>query len=84
MTAALKLRQVVENLEQALAVEILCATQGLDYRKPLRPGEIVGREMGLDQNDDQRSGRDLPKLGPDGLQSLRSAMLWLCISCWSG
>ena len=38
MTAALKLRQIVENVEQVLAIELLCAAQGLDYRKPLRPG----------------------------------------------
>lgn len=38
MTAALKLRQIVENVEHILAVELLCAAQGLDYRKPLKPG----------------------------------------------
>jgi len=38
MNAALKLRQIVENVEQILAIELLCAAQGLDYRKPLRPG----------------------------------------------
>ncbi|MGC9224513.1 MAG: histidine ammonia-lyase [Terracidiphilus sp.] len=41
MTAALKLRQVVENVEQVLAIEMLCAAQGLDYRKPLRPGRQI-------------------------------------------
>lgn len=41
MTAALKLRQIVENLEQILAIELLCAAQGLDYRKPLRPGKQI-------------------------------------------
>jgi histidine ammonia-lyase len=38
MTAALKLRQIVENVEQIVAIELLCAAQGLDYRRPLRPG----------------------------------------------
>ena len=41
MTAALKLRQIVENVEQILAIELLCAVQGLDYRKPLRPGRQI-------------------------------------------
>jgi histidine ammonia-lyase len=41
MNAALKLRQVVENVEQILAIEFLCAAQGLDYRKPLRPGKKI-------------------------------------------
>lgn len=38
MTAALKLRQIVQNVEQVISIEILCAAEGLDYRKPLRPG----------------------------------------------
>ena len=41
MNAALKLRQVVQNAEQIVAIELLCAAQGLDYRKPLRPGKQI-------------------------------------------
>ncbi len=41
MTAALKLRQIVENTEGILAIEMLCAAQGLDYRKPLKPGRQI-------------------------------------------
>ncbi len=36
MTAALKLRQIVENAEQVLAIELMAAAQGLDYRLPLK------------------------------------------------
>jgi len=36
MTAALKLRQIVTNAEQVLAIELLAAVEGLDYRLPLR------------------------------------------------
>jgi histidine ammonia-lyase len=32
-TAALKLRQAAENLENILALEVLCAAQGIDFRK---------------------------------------------------
>jgi histidine ammonia-lyase len=32
-TAALKLRQVAENLENILAIELFCAAQGIDLRK---------------------------------------------------
>jgi histidine ammonia-lyase len=32
-TAALKLRQVAENLEQILALELLCAAQAVDLRR---------------------------------------------------
>ncbi|MGA3034384.1 MAG: histidine ammonia-lyase [Terracidiphilus sp.] len=45
MTAALKLRQIVENVEQVLAIELLCAAQGLDYRKPLRPGRQIEQAL---------------------------------------
>ena len=36
MTAALKLRQIVENAENVLAIELLAAAEGLDFRAPLR------------------------------------------------
>ena len=32
-TAVLKLRQVAKNLEMILAIELLCAAQGIDFRK---------------------------------------------------
>src|ERR687896_802734 len=40
-TAALHLREAVDRAEQVLAIEALCAAQGIDYRAPLRPGEGV-------------------------------------------
>ena len=43
MTGALKLRQIVQNLEHILAIEMLCAAQGLDYRLPLRPSRAVAQ-----------------------------------------
>jgi histidine ammonia-lyase len=36
MTGALKLRQVVDNVERILAVELMCAAQGLEFRRPLK------------------------------------------------
>jgi histidine ammonia-lyase len=41
MGAALKLKQIVANLEKILAIEFLCAAQGLDYLRPLKPGAVV-------------------------------------------
>src|SRR5215468_8275210 len=38
MGAALKLKQVVANLERIVAIEFLCATQGIDYLRPLTAG----------------------------------------------
>jgi histidine ammonia-lyase len=37
----LKLRQVVENVEHVLAIELMCAAQGLDFRLPLKAGRRV-------------------------------------------
>ena len=41
MGAALKLKQVVANLERILAIEFLCAAQGMDYLRPLKAGATV-------------------------------------------
>jgi len=43
MTAATKLRTIVENIEHVVAIELLCAAEGLEYRRPLRPGYGVLR-----------------------------------------
>ncbi|MGD9561071.1 MAG: histidine ammonia-lyase [Pyrinomonadaceae bacterium] len=42
LTAALKLRQVAENLESILSLELLCAAQGIDLRR-----ERIGAEKRL-------------------------------------
>jgi histidine ammonia-lyase len=41
MGAAWKLRRVIQNVQRVLAIELLCAAQGLDFRRPLRPGRGV-------------------------------------------
>jgi histidine ammonia-lyase len=38
MGAAVKLRRIVSNVRHVLAIELMCAAQGLDYRAPLRTG----------------------------------------------
>jgi histidine ammonia-lyase len=42
-TAALQLREAVDRAEHVLAIEGLCAAQGLDFRAPMRPGKDVAR-----------------------------------------
>ncbi len=39
--SARKTYQIIENLEFILAVELLCAAQAFDYRKPLRSGKLI-------------------------------------------
>jgi histidine ammonia-lyase len=43
MSAAWKLRRVVRNVRYVLAIELMCAAQGIDYRAPLKPGRGVVR-----------------------------------------
>jgi histidine ammonia-lyase len=45
MMAAAKFRQVTENAERLLAIELLCAAQGLEYRAPLQPARRVGEAV---------------------------------------
>jgi histidine ammonia-lyase len=65
MTGALKLRQITANLELILAIEMMCAAQGLDYRQPLRPSPIVAnahakiREVVLHLGEDRIPAPDI-------------------------
>ncbi|MGA8026038.1 MAG: histidine ammonia-lyase [Bryobacteraceae bacterium] len=47
MTAAVKLRQIATNAEQVLAIELLTASEGLDYRAPLRSSNAIERAREL-------------------------------------
>lgn len=47
MTAALKFRQIVENVERIVAIELMAGAEGLEHRKPLRPGRGVQRAYDL-------------------------------------
>jgi histidine ammonia-lyase len=43
MGAAWKLRRIVRNVRYVLAIELLSAAQGIDFRSPLKPGRGVIR-----------------------------------------
>jgi len=43
MTSALKLRQIVENAERIVAIELMCAAQGIEFRRPLQSSREVER-----------------------------------------
>ena len=36
MTGAIKLRQIVENVERIVAIELMCAAQAVEFRRPLK------------------------------------------------
>ncbi len=64
MTAAVKFRQIVNNAEHVLAIELLAATEGLDYRAPLRSSEPIERVRSLIRALSSRLTVDRP-LAPD-------------------
>ncbi|HVF50871.1 MAG TPA: histidine ammonia-lyase, partial [Pyrinomonadaceae bacterium] len=64
MTAANKLRAIVANLEHVVAIELLAAAEGLDYRAPLLPGRGVLRAHQAVRAQVPRLTHDRP-LAPD-------------------
>ncbi|MBI5707614.1 MAG: histidine ammonia-lyase [Armatimonadetes bacterium] len=68
MTAALKFRKVVDCATRVLAIEFLCAAQGLEYRKPLKPGVGVQdafeelRRLVSKLEEDRPLGPDIEKI----------------------
>jgi len=64
MGSALKLKQILTNAEQILAIELLCAAQGIDFHRPLRPGRGSRQVMRLIRGRVPRLDQDRP-LAPD-------------------
>src|SRR5213078_2083482 len=58
MTAATKLRAIVELSEMMTAIELICGAEGLEYRAPLEPGKGVKQAYEIVR-------RDVPRLTID-------------------
>jgi histidine ammonia-lyase len=58
MGAAWKLRRVVENVSNVLAIELMCAAQAVDYRAPLKPAKLVGDAHAIVRRAVQPLGQD--------------------------
>lgn len=58
MGSALKLKQILTNAEHILAVELLCAAQGVDFHRPLQAGAGSRRALRLIR-------REVPRLDQD-------------------
>lgn len=68
MTAALKLGPLLRNVRSVVAIELMCAAQGLDFLKPLEPGlgcrrahALIRQQVTFQQNDRSSSG-DISKI----------------------
>ena len=71
MGAALKLKQVLGNLRKILAIELMCASQGIDFLHPLQPGvggkkayQLV-RSVSPKLQDDRSLAPDIQLIGKD-------------------
>jgi histidine ammonia-lyase len=64
---ARKTAMILQNVENVLAIEALCAAQGLEFRKPLKPSVSVGTLYEMIRNDikelksDRNVSRDIYK-----------------------
>ncbi len=57
--SATKLLQVYKNVETVLAIELLTASQALDFRKPLRPGKGVEKAYEIVRDIIPHADRDM-------------------------
>lgn len=64
MGAAWKLRRVVQNVRHVLAIELLCASQGIDFRRPLRSSAPVEKAHSIVRERVPTMDRDRP-VSPD-------------------
>jgi histidine ammonia-lyase len=67
MTAATKLRSIIDNAEHLTAIELITAAEGLEYRAPLQPGSGVKRAYEIVRTHIPRLAHDRP-LAPDILK----------------
>ena len=72
MTGALKLRQIVENAERIVGIELMCAAQGVEFRQPLRPGREIDRAYAVVRGIVARLEQDRT-LAPD-IESMAAAV----------
>jgi histidine ammonia-lyase len=80
MTGALKLRQIVEHAERIVAIELMCAAQGLEFRKPLKPGREVERAHAVVRSVVPRLDQDRT-LAPD-IEALAAAIRNGAFNAW--
>jgi histidine ammonia-lyase len=73
MGAAWKARRVLRNLENILAIELMCGAQAIDFRAPLKPGRGVRTAHG-------RVREIVPHLEADRVLSADIAALMAAVS----
>ena len=82
MMGALKLRTIVDNLERIVAIEMMCAAQGLEFRRPLKASRAVGQAPEAVRGVVPRLVEDRP-LGSD-IEALAGAVRSGAFDGWCG
>ena len=80
MTGALKLRQIVEHAERIVGIELMCAAQGLEFRKPLKPSREIERAYASVRAVVPRLEQDRV-LGPD-IEAMAAAVKTGAFNSW--
>jgi histidine ammonia-lyase len=80
MTGALKLRQIVENAERIVGIELMCAAQGLEFRRPLKAGIEVERAYAAVRAIVPHLGEDRV-LGPE-IEAMAAAIRTGAFNAW--
>ena len=82
MTGALKLRQIVENAERIVGIELMCAAQGVEFRQPLAPSREIGRAYAVVREVVPRLEADRV-LGPE-IEAMAAAVRAGRFDAWCG
>jgi len=80
MTGALKLRQIVENAERIVAIELMCAAQAIEFRRPLRSSPQLEAALGAVRRVVRRLEQDRV-LAPD-IEAMAAAVRSGAFNAW--
>ena len=82
MTGAIKLRQIVEHVERVLGIELMCAAQALEFRRPLRSSARIEEAQAVIRGVVPRLERDRVLAGD--IESMAEAIRGGMLDGWRG
>lgn len=81
MTGALKLRGILDHVERIIGIELMCAAQGIEFRRPLRAAEHVEAALTEVRKSVPRLERDRV-LAPD-IEGIAAAVRSGAFNAWA-
>jgi histidine ammonia-lyase len=82
MTGAIKLRQIVEHVERVLGIELMCAAQALEFRRPLRSSARIEEAQAVIRGVVPRLERDRVLAGD--IEAMAGAVRGGVLDGWRG